>query len=519
MALRLEVKVLFCLLIISLPVLPAPSQDSEVSWSLGGASGWSGGTFTGTTFSPNPGALLLAQGLHLLWGVRYDRSGEDVARAVAVDSQDNVIVTGHCRLGRDRFCTVKYDRNGQVLWTREYGQGTTERASGVAVDSRDNIIVVGYSVTGGYTYHLIKYDPQGRELWSRVHGGGEFGGALAVAVDLQDNIIVAGLVNSDLYLLKYSPSGRLLWRERLDCGGTEETAAVAVDSGGNIVVAGGSNRNRRSVDDSDYCILKLGPRGQRLWERSYDKGGSDVATAVAIDPQDDVIVTGYSEHGGYPNDGHRDYDFYTLKLDPQGRELWARRLDRGFRELAYGVAVDRLSNVIVVGRADRGSDQDLYTVKYGPQGELLWETAYDCSAEEAAYAVAADSTGSVLVAGTSLGDYQLLKYSDGYLPRGSWASPVHPFGGWARLRRVEAEAELQGQEILAEVETSDDRFATVKRRARLTLEEGRRSYDIGGLGRARFVRVRLYLRTADPQRSPLLHSLAIRASAPQGRGS
>ncbi|MFQ6090812.1 MAG: hypothetical protein ACE5LD_05175, partial [Candidatus Bipolaricaulia bacterium] len=451
-------------------------------------------------------ALLLAKGLHLLWGVRYDRSPVDVARAVAIDSQDNVIVTGSCRLGRDRFCTVKYGPDGRVLWTREYGRGTTERASGVAVDSQDNVIVVGYSVTSGYIYHLIKYDPAGRELWSRVHGGGEFGGALAVAVGPGDEIVVTGLANSDLYLLKYGPAGRLLWRKRLDCGGTEETAAVDIDSRGNIVIAGGSNRNRRSGADGDYCIVKLDPQENMLWERDYDSGGSDVAQGVAIDYRDNVIVTGYSKRSG-------DYDFLTLKLDPQGRELWARRLDRGGRDLAMAVAVDRAANVIVAGRADRGSDQDIYTVKYDSQGRLLWETAYDCSAREAAYGVAADSQGSVLVAGTSLGDYQLLKYSDGYLPQGSYASPIHPFDGWARLRRMEAEAELQGQEILAEIETSDDRFATVKRTARLALGEGRRSYDISGLGRARYARVRLYLRTADPGRSPLLHSLVIKAAA------
>ena len=508
MALRAGVKVLLCLLIPLLFVLPAPSEtsQSEIIWSLGEASGWSGGTFSGTTFSPNPGALLLEKGLHLLWGVRYDRSLHDIARAVAVDSQDNIIVTGSCRLSRDRFCTVKYDRDGHVLWAREYGRGTTERASSVAVDSKDNIIIAGYSLVGGYIYHLLKYDPAGNELWSRIYNGGESGCALAVAVDPWDNIVVAGLSNSDFYTLKYSSDGRLLWRKRLDGGGTEEAAAVATDSEGNIVIAGGSNRIWQRADDSDYSVIKLGPRGDVLWKWEYDSGGNDVARGVAVDPQDNIIITGYSEWNG-------DYDYYTVKLDPQGRELWARRLDHGGQELAFAVAVDRSDNVIVTGTTDQGGNKDLYTAKYDPQGKLLWETAYGPSTEDRAYGVAADSKGEILIVGTSLGDYQLLKYSDGYLPQGSYASPVHAFDGWARLRSLEAVATLHRQKLLAEIETSDDRFATVKRTQRLVLSDGHRRYDISGLGRARFARVRLYLRTADPEESPYLHSLVIRATA------
>ena len=502
MALRVGIKISLCSLFLLFSALPAPGEPSEISWSLN----WSTGTFIDTTFSANPGALLLAKGLHLLWEVRYDSGGRDVARALAIDSQDNIIVTGYCRLGRDAYCTIKFDRDGQILWVRRYGTGTTERASGVAVDSQDNVIVAGYSVMSGYIYHLIKYDPMGRELWSRIYSGGEFGRACAVAVDPQDNIIVTGLSDSDFYTLKYSPDGRLLWTRRLDGGGTEEAAAVASDSRGNIIIAGGSNRLRRSGDGGDYYIAKLDPQGNMLWERDYDGGGSDVARGVAVDAQDNIIITGYSERNG-------DYDYYTIKLDPQGRQLWARRLDRGGQELAFAIAADRAANVIVTGGIDRGGNKDFYTVKYDPQGKLLWEVWYDRSAEEGAYGAAADSAGNILVAGTALGDYQLLKYSDGYLPRGSYASAVHSFGAWVRLREMEAETSLHGQEILVEIETSDDRFATVKRARRLALGDGCRSYDISDLGRARFARVRLYFYTKDPELSPLLYSLAIRATA------
>ncbi len=365
--------------------------------------------------------------------------------------------------------------------------------------------MVGYSVSGGYIYHLIKYDSHGRELWSRIYSGGEFGRACAVAVDLQDNIVVTGVSNSDFYTRKYSPEGRLLWSRRLDGGGTEEAASVAVDSQGDIVIAGSSNRIRQSADDIDYYILKLTPKGDVLWEWDYDGFGSDAAWGVAIDSQNRIVITGYSQRNG-------DYDYYTVKLAPAGRKLWARRLDKGNRDLALGVAIDPSDNIIVTGTTAREGNKDYLTAKYDPQGKLLWEVSYDSSREDVAYGVATDSKENVIVAGTSLGDYHVLKYSDGYLPKGSYISSLHSFGGWARLRTLETDAQLHRGELLARVETSDDRFATLKRARRFALRSGQVSYDLRDLGRARYARVRIYFRTEDPRASPLLFSLALKAT-------
>ena len=98
----------------------------------------------------------------LIWEQRYDGELDDMAYSVAIDSDDNVIVTGTSRDAnrRDRdFYTIKYDKNGDVLWEKRYDVGIRDESYDVTVDSNDNIIVVG---TAKSIFFIIKYDLNGK---------------------------------------------------------------------------------------------------------------------------------------------------------------------------------------------------------------------------------------------------------------------------------------------------------------------------------------------------------------------
>jgi hypothetical protein len=80
---------------------------------------------------------------------------------LAVDSQDNVIVTGLSSDGStDNYYTVIYDKDGNEIGSATYDNGYDDEAMGVAVDSGDNIIVTGVSTnaSGNQDYYTIKYE-------------------------------------------------------------------------------------------------------------------------------------------------------------------------------------------------------------------------------------------------------------------------------------------------------------------------------------------------------------------------
>lgn len=102
----------------------------------------------------------------------------------------------------------------------------------------------------------------------------------------------------------------------------------------------------------------------QVWIRTYDgpARGMDNSYALCLDPQGNVLVTGYAtiSHNGdtIPN-------YCTIKYDPDGVLQWVRFFDYGF---GLAIATDSSGNVYVTG--------DKVTIKYYPDGDCAWVRTY-----------------------------------------------------------------------------------------------------------------------------------------------
>jgi hypothetical protein len=95
-----------------------------------------------------------------------------------------------------------------------------------------------------------------------------------------------------------------------------------------------------------------------LWHATYDGGDYDEAYGMAVDSEDNIIVTGRYFKGS-------DFDYYTIKYNPDDNVLCTATVDGGYNDVAYGVAVDSEDNIIVTGYSNDGSTDNYYTIKYG----------------------------------------------------------------------------------------------------------------------------------------------------------
>jgi len=159
--------------------------------------------------------------------------------------------------------------------------------------------------------------------------------------------------------------------------GKQEAAAMAVDSAGNTIIVGASDQ---SGTDNYYTVKILADGSGASWNKTFDKNsGDDHATAVVVDTEDNVIVTGYVWSGS-------SYDFHTIKYSSaDGTVLWEHTFNAEMNgnDLATAVAVDSVNNVYVAGYSQGASGADDYMiVKYGkdgpnPDGTPVWTKNYN----------------------------------------------------------------------------------------------------------------------------------------------
>ncbi|MEO0068974.1 MAG: FlgD immunoglobulin-like domain containing protein, partial [candidate division WOR-3 bacterium] len=138
-----------------------------------------------------------------------------------------------------------------------------------------------------------------------------------------------------------------------------------------------------------------------------------VATAVKVDNDGSVFVTGYSLGEG------TDDDYITIKYSPKGGVCWVRRYNGPANGLdqAFAIAVDQQGNAYVTGgvRISLPHTAACLTIKYNPDGDTAWTAAYSAPAGKVVYgqAVIVDSRGCVYVAGIYDYDILTIKYVQG----------------------------------------------------------------------------------------------------------
>ena len=373
---------------------------------------------------------------NLVWAKRYNgpANSTDYAQALVVDHGSSVYVAGHSSgVGTSLDATlVKYDKDGLQLWVRRY-DGPVSRddwAYAVALAPNGGIVVSGYSF-GQRTEHdylILKYNDDGKFLWEARYNPPRNRDDVCetLAVDTEGNVFVTGIDRTsktayDMATLKYNAQGRLKWLARYSGPMQTFDAAedIGVDPQGNVYVTGYSYSEKTEYD---LVTIKYDKQGQEKWAVKYDGPSHliDRGLSLAVAPNGGVVVAGVS-HGM-----ETAADCLIIRYDGEGNQAWSARFNGpgNGADVPQSLVLDPESNVIVAGYS-RGQEtgRDYFVVKYDSQGRQLWLQRYDgqLGLEDAATSMVVDSEGFIYVTGYSLGDdsdfdYATLKYSpDGQL--------------------------------------------------------------------------------------------------------
>ncbi len=156
------------------------------------------------------------------------------------------------------------------------------------------------------------------------------------------------------------------------------------------------------------------------WFRVVGFKDYDTVSALAVAPNGDVVAVGETVQNGSVAP-------LVVRLDRNGNVVWAKLYPvEGYRVILNSVAVEEDGAIVAAGTAERGSDYDYFAMKLSPDGVPLWAFSYGTSGSDLMGSVAI-SDGSIYLIGRSSG----VLFS---VPSSVWILRLNPYGNviWGR---------------------------------------------------------------------------------------
>lgn len=356
--------------------------------------------------------------------------------------------------GEDVFIT-KLDSSGDLVWAKSISSSSNEFGNSVAIDSSNNVYVTGVfgatvdfdpgagvqnlSSTGNYDVFILKLASDGSFVWAKKFGNNQWDEARSIKVDSSGNVYLtgnfAGTVDfdpdaatttnltsagsADIYVSKLNSSGVFQWAQNFGGTGNDQGYSVAVDSTGNVHTTGlfsgtvdfdpGANTTSytaTSPGGEDAFITKLDASGQFVWAKAFLGAGLYTRSrAITVDASGNVYTTGlaYGTTDFDPGANTASLsavgssDIFVSKLNSAGEYVWARMFGGSFGDQGNSIAVDGSGNVHTVGGLFGVADFDpgagtaqigsagspsIFVSKLNSSGDYVWARKFGGSTIE-----------------------------------------------------------------------------------------------------------------------------------------
>ncbi|MCB9223566.1 MAG: T9SS type A sorting domain-containing protein [Crocinitomicaceae bacterium] len=191
----------------------------------------------------------------------------------------------------------------------------------------------------------------------------------------------------------------------------DKAVDLELDASGNTYVTGSSFNG----SNYDWVTIKYDPNGNELWNMTYGGSGLDEASALAMDSNGDIVVTGTRFVSG------SDWDIAVVKYNGStGAEMWSQIYSGSSNfDQSFDVTTDGLNNVIITGSYYfSGTDIDWIVVEYNSSGTFQWFQGGGTSNSDAGKVVATDASNNIYMAGhsqfssgTTYFDFRVVKLS------------------------------------------------------------------------------------------------------------
>lgn len=353
----------------------------------------------------NNGNLILAGRFQAI--VNYARSWSGLP-------PDNKTALGYKpeQIGNPDIFITKINNDGSYGWTKRIGNAEDELFVSVAVDGDGNIYVTGSffntinfsedtttstafqcKSAGREDIFLLKMDPQGNLLWAKRMGGNGSDVPYDICIDHNNNVYVTGRCQPDVdfstdwhpssepmvggtraFIVRINNDGSFGWQKKFGGNGSTSGAALSINSDNEIYVAGNFTDNIDlkttwpqmasseilSMGNADIFVMKLQNNGNCLWAKSIGGKYLDCATALAVNNENQVYLTGiFTDSVNFSRDfstttmdlkvSNGGTDIFITKLDGSGWYLWTKCLGGNSDDWSNALSVNGNEDVLLAG--------------------------------------------------------------------------------------------------------------------------------------------------------------------------
>jgi hypothetical protein len=355
----------------------------------------------------------------MTFGTYLGGVGGGTGEGVTLDKDGNIYITGVMNtnffpvknalqeffLGSNDVFISKFAPGGELIWSTYLGSYADDRGLDIAVDKEGAVYITGFTASPEF--------PVTPGAYQTNYGGG------------------AILNGGDAFVSKISPDGsQLLWSTFLGGTADEYARSLVVASDGSVIVTGSTTslnfplarelQNERS-GPRDIFVSHISADGSQLLFSTYLGGtGTDEGNGIAIDPANNVYISGTTTNGTFPlkgqaqtNYGGGTRDITITKINPFTAEMIYSTIWGGTGDdFARGIVVDELGSAYLTGYATNntfptrnrlrasGGGTECFVMKMRPEGnDALWVTFLGGSSTEQGFGIDIDAQKNVYVAG------------------------------------------------------------------------------------------------------------------------
>ena len=371
------------------------------------------------------------------WTKQWGTSEQDMGFSVAVDSSNNIFVAGHTEgsldgntnAGSMDIFLTKWNADGTKAWTKQWGTSELDVGYSVAVDSNNNIFVAGWTEgsldgnasAGSADVFLTKWNADGTKEWTKQWGTSEYDRGYSVAVDSNGNIFLPwhtpgsleDNTSADLFLTKWNADGTKAWTKQWGTSEYDFGYSVAVDSNNNILVAGhteGSLDGNTNAGSVDIFLTKWNADGTKAWTKQWGTSEQDFGFSVAVDSNNNIFVTGWTEGSLDGNESAGEDDIFLTKWNADGTKAWTKQWGTSEDDKGSSVAVDSNGNIFVTGKTEESLEgntcagsMDIFLTKWNADGTKAWTKQWGTSEYDQGSSVVLDSSDKMFVTGSTHG--------------------------------------------------------------------------------------------------------------------